>query len=217
MFLYDMKEKTLNIYKLTSDIQAMKNYRLKEMEKISEDKRMFIAQGFLSGLIPPLFEFEFDDPELTFSMEEVSNGFIHKLKVENPIKGSSMITLASYISGELRDRPVVKIEENDKIRYFLLANDKYEKDNHYNGKVMKGIIEIPESLYLLQLLQQEKFKLVGDKNVKKQLSLYKIISTEEVSLDMIKKTSSYVGKPDAYQEILAKAEVDKNILKYVKR
>ncbi len=136
MFLYDMKEKTLNIYKLTSDIEAMKDYRLKEMEKIPEDKRIFVAEGFMSGLIPPVFEFEFDDPETIFSMERL-NDTLHKFREENPVRGSSMMTLASYISGEFSDKTVVKVKDYDKLRYFLLTSEKYERDNQYRGKVMK--------------------------------------------------------------------------------
>lgn len=217
MFLYDMKEKTLNIYKLTSDIQAMKDYRLKEMSKIPEEERIFIAEGFLASLLPPVFEFKLDDPDSIIPMETVNAKFLHKLKVENPIKGSSMITLASYISGELSNKPVVKVEENGKLRYFLISADKYEKDEHYQGKVMKGIIEIPESLYLLQLLEQEKFTLIGKKNIKKQLSLFEVSSIEEVNLDMMKKSDSYAGNTSAYEKVLVKAQIDKNIIKYIKR
>lgn len=217
MFLYDMKEKNLNIYELTGDIQAMKDYRLEEMSKIPEEERIFIAEGFLTSLIPPVFEFELDDSDFVIPMEKVNNNVLHKFKLENPTKGSSMLTLANYISGGLSNKPVVKVKDSNRLRYFLISEDKYQKDECYRGKVMKGIIEIPESLYLLQLLEQEKFTLIGKKNIKKQLCLFEVSSIEEISLDMMKKSDSYAGNTGVYEKTLAKAQIDKNIIKYLKR
>lgn len=82
---------------------------------------------------------------------------------------------------------------------------------------MNGIIKIPESLYLLQLFQQEKFSFLNDKSISELLSLFSVSYTDEIDLEELKKMDKYGMAPDTYQNALDKANKDSQVLKFVKK
>lgn len=102
--------------------------------------------------------------------------------------------------------------------YFLLTQKNYFTCfNNTDKKVKNGIIKIPESLYLLQLFQQEEFSFLNDKSISELLSLFSVSYTDEISLEELEKMDKYGMAPNAYQNALNKANKDSQVLKFVRK
>lgn len=217
MYLYDKHENKLDLYLLKPLETQLCEYRKQEMKKIPGDATIFTAttaSGFGSYKIFELYEDKLDSELLPI---ENVNGNYHKLEPDflvNMYETKEML-LSFYYYGYLKDNRIAKIQDLKKIRYFLLNQTKYMSGNGVD--VIKGIIEIPESLYLLSLIEQEKFSLIGNKDVSDQLNLFKIEQLKEFDLETLEKMDVMGIFPDNYSNIVKKAENDSHILKLIKK
>lgn len=78
-------------------------------------------------------------------------------------------------------------------------------------------MEIPESLYLLSLIEKEKFSLIGNKSISEQLNLFKIEQLKEIDLKSIGTMHNIGILSGGYSSVIKKAENDAHILKLIKR
>ena len=97
------------------------------------------------------------------------------------------------------------------MKYFLLSSNKYLYNR--GKKVLDGMIQIPESLYLLQLIEQEKFSLLDNIDVSEQLKLFTLSYQECVNVKNLEKVDLYQMGLNIYNNVLKKAENDAYILK----
>lgn len=99
---------------------------------------------------------------------------------------------------------------NDKFDvYSLMPDDK----KLYQYRVQE-IIQIPESLYLLSLIEQEKFSLIGDKDVSEKLSLFKLEQIPPVDLETLQMLDKGIA-PGYYSKAIEKAQNHAHILKLI--
>ena len=81
----------------------------------------------------------------------------------------------------------------------------------------ESVINLPESLYLLELLLREKFELLNDKNIQEQLKLFDISCVDSFSLGTLDKLNGYgMINDESMKEIDRKIEQSEKILKLIK-
>jgi len=217
MYLYDKKEDKIDIYDLIPSLKDIYEYRMEQMKKIPEDK--MVIRG-ITGTGIDGYEI-FKNYENKFYNEiipiENVNGSYHKLE-SDPLNGKGKnkeILLDSYYFGHLSDRKIARISDLNKIRYLLLKQTQYRY--YFKKAILEEIIEIPESLYLLSLIEQQKFSLIEDRDISEQLNLFKLEQTKGIDLDTIIRMD-YIGMtPGCYSKVIEKAENDAHILKLIKK
>lgn len=230
MLLYDKKDKdSIRVYEFNGNKEDLMQYRIEEMSKIPENERILEAETYAENWrsISPVFEYYahvFD--EVIIPIEQVNaeksehsvHGRYHLLKNVNTGSVNERILLDSYYYGFLNDRNVARIQDLEKIRYLLLKLEIYDSVLYDSRKkIMREIIELPESLYLLQLLEQGKFSLIGDKDISEQLDLFSIDIFNEFSLMELAIMDECGVTENAYERVLEKAKNDAYVLKLVKK
>jgi len=224
MYLYDKKEKSLDVYSFDANQWVMFEYRERQMLQIPEKNRVLVAEAYSHDVgESPLFEFYANRFDETIIPMEYANSKrdelrYHFLRTGKTSKRNREILLDSYYFGHLSDRNVARLQDINKLRYFLLNKTTYSAELYNNRiKKLENIIELPESLYLLQMLEQGKFSLIGDKNISEQLDLFNISQIGELSLDELKKIDAYGITQNAYEQTLAKAENDAHVLRLIRK
>lgn len=214
MYLYEKNKDKLYIYTFLSDSNKMYEYRVEQMEQIQKDKRIFrgiTGIGIENYEIFKLYENKFDIEIIPI---ENVNGSYHRL--ESVILGdkSREFLYSNYYFGNLNDNKIARVYDLNKLRYFLLINSQYRYD--FDKKILDGILEIPESLYLLSLIEKEKFSLIKDKDISEQLNLFKLEQIKEIDLETIERMDNVGMVPGCYSNTIEKARNDAYILKLVK-
>lgn len=217
MYLYDKKEDKIDIYSFIPNDKKLYEYRFEQMKQIPEDEmvvRGVTGTGIEGYEIFKNYENKFDTEIIPI---ENANGSYHRLE-SDPLNGKGRnkeILLDAYYFGHLKDRKIARLWDLKKLRYLLLKQNQYR---YYFGKViLEEIIEIPESLYLLSLIEQEKFSLIGERDISEQLSLFKLEQTKGINLDTIERMD-YIGMaPGCYSKTIKKAENDAHILKLIRK
>ena len=83
--------------------------------------------------------------------------------------------------------------------------------------VMKGIINIPESLYLLEALLQGRFNLIGNKDINEQLNLFDIQHIGRINISVLKNICEYELLTDSYESIINRIKGNENVVSKVKK
>ncbi len=229
MFLYDKKENSFDVYDFTAKKDDLISYRKNQIEKIPEEERIFIAETHTDpyGYYSPLFERytgnTFNDRILFASdADNDANNDIcyHILKRDNRSKVNNELLLNCYIFGHLEDRSVIRIKYSQNMKYYLLKRKKYDfigSDEDGKNYKMEDIIQLPESLYLLQLLEQGKFTSFNGKDISEQLALYTLTKINEVSNQELEKMDACGITQDAYFKTREKAQNDVHVLRLIKK
>lgn len=234
MFLYDKKENSLDVFSFTACNDDLKCYRITQMKQIPKTERIFVAETHIgqyddSLLLEAYTGETFNDKILSASYADNdseerknSNAYrrYHVLKSDHRSKSHNELLLNYYVSGYLTDRSVVQIQYPEIMKYYLLINARYDlihSDDYGKNYMMNDIIQLPKSLYLLQLLEQGRFTSLDGKDISEQLALFTLEKINEVTLEEIKKMDSCGITQDAYSKAIKKAENDAYILKLIKK
>lgn len=210
---------------------------LDEIEIILIAKTRIFQRKYSSYGPKPLFEVYTKDDRIlsaNYADDCRDNGFSSCVEYHDLIKDSYNERLINcYINGHLANRNVVRIEYPYGIKYFLLKRKKYkcfyehipqsgDDPNssyhvHFKDYIMKDIIQLPKSLYLLQLLEQERFKSLDKEDIAEQLALYTISKINEVSFEELQKMDACGITQDGYSKTIQKADNDAYILKKIRK
>ena len=124
-----------------------------------------------------------------------------------------------YYDGKYTDKKVARVLY-DKVRYYLLTQDKYidAKFRAYT-KYLKGIIQIPESLYMLQLFEQGKYDVLINQglDITKILELYKLDNFGYVEEDELINFDRCEITTNSHTKVLEKAKRDSKLIDMFKR
>ena len=140
-------------------------------------------------------------------IEEAKNASkkaLYTLDTENNHNNLWKETINNYYNGEYDKNEVVTLQNSE---YLLMLKERY----------LLGIY-LTEKLYYLQLLLQEKFELLHDKNVDEQLKLFSVSSfpTYSINLNSIKDLiHSRLIKED-YSDIIEKVNNTSEIISKVR-
>lgn len=217
MFLYDKKDKSVDVFTLTYNAEEMRNYKMEQMKKIPANERGLYTEEIMPDYqsVPILFKKDLYSEVISSSELIGTNKSLNYNIDHNDVAD----LLEWFYSEKYSDRPVARVLELKKLRYLLVASD-YITFREENDKVIakiEDIIEIPKPLYLLQLLQQQKFSAISDEDISEQLDLFKFSYIDNVSFDELKKMDACGITKDAYSRIINKANNDKQLLKLLKK
>lgn len=226
MYIYNINKNILEVYKLNQNRKAITNYKKEQMNLIDEDKQILYTETY-SGIFGETLVFEDylnSSSQEPISIEEANKeipdrrGNYHKLLPSNMTKEERESLLEEYYLGKLTNCNVIKIKDKTKIRYLLLKNHKYEKSSTKpTCKTLKEIIEIPKSLYLLQLLEQGKFQLLNQEDIQEQLSMYTIELFRTINLYDLENIDLCELSENVYQNAINKSKNTNHILKRIKK
>lgn len=232
MFLYDKKEKSLDVYDFTASKESLEKFRMEQIEQIPKDERIMFAETHvkLYGQTPLLKEYigknsnnEILSSDYADNEERKNNdpyGRYHVLRNDKRSDKDHEFLLDLYIHGHFVDKSIVQIQYQEMMKYYLLRRESYGYLGEYDGGKnfkMEEIIQLPESLYLLQLLEQGRFALLDDQDITKQLELYTLTKIYEVSFEELQKMDSCGITENAYSKTRYKADSDSHILKLLKK
>lgn len=217
MYLLDKNNDKIDIYYLHPKDKDLFYYRVEQMKKIPENEKIMCG---VTGVGIEKYEI-FKNYEDKFDIETIPmgnvNGTYHKLEQDilySEGKNKERL-LARFYLGDLRDNKIARVSDLKKIKYFLLKETKYSRILP-DKKILDQIIQIPESLYLLSLIEQEKFSLIGNKDISEQLSLFRLEQEQSINLNTIERMQFIGIAPDCYARTIKKVENDSHILKLLK-
>lgn len=212
MFLYDKKDKSIDVFLLARDSQKVRDYRIEQMKQIPFDKRCLYSEEVVAGYDehPILANANLDEQIILVSDLRGSG----KELGYNTDSDDCVDLLERFYVDKYMDRPVARVEDLMELRYLLIACN-YVNTRKTDGKIIKrieDIIELPKSLYLLQLFEQEKFGAILGEDISEQLKLFTFSHLNSVSLDELQKMDEAGISEGAYSRAIAKAENDKQVL-----
>lgn len=123
------------------------------------------------------------------------------------------------IEGFINNEKMVTTYSNEKqIIHYLLITNQYELESLSSHAVMKNIISIPKSLYLLQLLIQGKFMKIDSNEIDKLLTLFdfSLYPISIIPLKYLEKAFRYGLIDVSTNDINQKLEDSQKILKILK-
>ena len=217
MFLYDNKGDFIDVYKLEPKIDEIKKYRKKEMGRIHKKNRYWYAGTNDSGLK----KLEVSDDVIEFvdlNVRGTRFGFdyFHEFYPFYSVNYSDKF-LKKYLENNEFCYDLHRISgENDDI--FILRLNKSYRYCRYDKVpyIMDGIIRIPKSLYLLELLLQGKTNLINNSDISEQLSLFDISYVDKIESSILKKICECEFIIDSYDSIMSKVEKNKDVINKVK-
>lgn len=209
MNLYKKEDEKIKVYSLIPKVDELIEYKKEEMKNIPKEEQVCKAVTRIGHYGYPVFaehEDEFDT--FIFSMNDV-NGIYHKFwNEENAYERNCYLN--QYYNGKYKNGRAAKVMDLNIMKYFLLRQIAYEHVL-YDKDVNRGIIQIPESLYLLHLIETGNFSLLGNSDVSKQLELFSFNYEHEIDISTIVKMNHNGMAPDCMARVLKKVENDRGI------
>lgn len=217
MFLYDKNGESIDVFTFNERNEELRQYKINEMSKIPIDKRCLYTEEIVTTFqaTPILLKKDLYTEEIS------TKDLIGKNKSLNyytDLKDAEDL-LELYYSDNYTYRPVARLRDLKKLRYLLVASN-YNHIREENNKItmkVDDIIEIPKSLYLLQLLQQQKFSTIINEDLSEQLNLFDFSYINNITLEKINKMDACGATNNIYSNIINKSNNDKHILKLLKK
>ena len=191
MYLYDNDGEFVCIYELVPKTDKIKEYKKREMEKIPEGARLWTS--IASSIDDQIFlqkVHQIPSSRLDFYIPYVSGVSSHRLLLQECENGTIDNYYNSYSSFG-NPLKVKKGKTNKNIPdYFIVTENNYIKDNY--NYIMRNIIAIPESLYLLELLLGKRYDLIRDINdVCEQLDLFEVKEINRIKIQLLHDMRDY--------------------------
>lgn len=225
MYLFEEKNGKINVFSFEPKVNDVKSFKMTEMAKMPKEPLVFQTIEFVIKGDKPIFSGDFngENEKGYYTAKEVSR--VEFLPCE---KSGENLVLKEFYDGNLVDTKnphnLVRIKrgennsQNPKYKHFLVGYSSYKSEpspisrNYSAFKVLR----LPKSLYLLSALEQGKFKLVEDANIKRQLDLFKVQQVDVLPLYHVLATDLF-GITENAQENLTKAiEKSKPLIKTLK-
>ena len=123
--------------------------------------------------------------------------------------------LNQYYNGDFKKSSIARFQTRIGVRNFLMTQEKYKKrgSNYY----IDDILEIPETLYDLQRIEQGEFQQLNGKDIREQLALFTLTKKNEVSMEELQKMDACGITENVYFKISDKAKKDAYVLKLMKK
>jgi len=237
MYLFDRSGDNIDIYTMDPIFKGIKEYKKQEMEKIPFEHRILRIETNAKDLPfnkkfplqPNTHPIDIENSKLTYSNKKVIGSEYHKLGV-TPGAPSNLDfveeKMKEYYFGNYNASQMVRVykfEENKKrlnfVLYLLLNNYYIKEKENSNVQYIENIINIPESLYLLELLSRGQYSLLDNKDITEQLKLFNISEgpVKTYSLQELEEIGKYGFDPYAVPKALHNVEESKSIFERVRR
>lgn len=143
----------------------------------------------------------------------IKKGHINKINEEK----SELIDKLYH--GEFINKTAFKIDYENKFRYLLLTKEHYKAYFHNNQYLtMEGIIDIPEEIYILQLIEAGKISKVEKQNFYDILNLFEFSFKNQVDIQYLEELKKYNLINNTYNFFIdEEASKAPNFIKEIKR
>ena len=217
MFLYENNGKFIDVYKLEPKLDKIKEYKMSEMRKIPSNERVWMAvtnDCDLRKLEKINISSSYSD--LNIRGKRYDFDYFHLFRPSNNVD-KNLQFLEWYYDDEDFIYNLCKIRRDSKYMYILRLQDEYNLPVfNADEYIMDGIMNVTESLYLLEALLQEKFNLIGDNNVTEQLKLFDIQHYGRINTSVLKNICEYKLLTDSYESIINRTKGNENVVSKVK-
>ncbi len=180
MVLYEKNDdNSINVYTFEQNSELTVKYKQEQLNNIPDDEKFFVAKEFQQDInYLSWFERNKDKLEQTiFNINDLNiadNSGIRSFKTNQDLPEFKRIELMNkYIMGmETINSLPIRINFNGVVKYFLLSIEKFINDkNNSNIRICNEIIQLSESLYLLELILRNRFSLIKDRDIQEQLNI----------------------------------------------
>lgn len=230
--VYDKDKELLNIYDFKANKDVLDEFRFEHMNQNNDS--CFTATCYEGNPIFEHYKNELDNK--IFKEEEVNDmyslrGHVLEKGLESGRNVQSIID--SFCYGYQNNKSVARVQYYNKdtgydyLRYFLLTRDCYENCFDSRYKQMRYILELPEILYFLYLIENQKFVKLDDyykqnkkwiqASIKEVLELFKLELIDNCNLDELKKYDKCGITDNAYGKVVERAYNDAHVLRLVKK
>jgi len=200
MYLYEQKENKINVYQLNPTDKLIEEYKRQEIRKIPVTERVYTAKSNLSRQVLPLFnpneivhllDLQYEDVLLIYrafhEVKKYKDLDLAESVLENYYKNNNRINYKNCI--------VVRGINNEICNYYILTQS-YEEYYPFIGstkQVMNGIINVPQSLYILDNIQLGNGNRLKDLEISEQAELFDFSKTpiESFNIEDINKLESF--------------------------
>lgn len=233
MFLYEKREKEIDVYSFLADKKALIEYKKKILEN-QDIYKLFYSLETTNENIKNRF-IEADELNIRFLNHEYKtqnmSDWWSELKCEKSFSKSKQNTyeklLERYINGEFFNiipTRTFKVEDgvDSYINNFLCTSkpkriySNIEKRSYYR---FENIIDLPKELCALQLLENGEFsKLLSTKlSYEDLLKLFSIKQVGSVNIQKLQKMFAFELLPGTYEDTMMKVDITGHVLKKVKK
>ncbi len=171
--LYEKKEGSINIYKVVPKSEEIKRYRKSVLERTKECLVYKLKNGGDNPLIIGnkstyfMHDFVYDNSN---ALESGSWSSIYE-------SSNDFITKSNYLAGIYDTKEVAEVYQynptlNVVHRFLQTMKPEVIARNSYGLVYMSTLLDLPENLYNLHMLLQEKYDRVVNSNIQRQLQLF---------------------------------------------
>lgn len=224
MYLFDKKEKSVNVYKMELDPRTAAIFRQQEMTKIADIKCFKFETCKINKNLGIVFEHQrnqvIDVPLSKLQYDKKIFANYHSIK---PGDNSEQV-MDKYYNGLYNDANIVRVYDYDEaklklkiVRYFLV-NQGYKKILSGEG-FLNGVVSIPETLYFFELLQKGRFDCLDSIDISTLLGLFDICPTpvDEISLDSSEKLDYYGCGTTTKDKLIEKVNGSQKIVQIARK
>ena len=229
MILLEERKNDFKVFDFSVDSSGLAEYKIEQMKQIPETERIYCAVGTKRVIDTEWhFPFEEDSTYSILSSEYVDSNYKDAFGRTHTLYKDSNKHLLNmyYYYGDTTNKNAYRVLYPEKMKYFLAMQQIYKPDeydfflNYLIQKYqMKNIIQLPETLYLLHLLEQEKFSLLQDSeiDISEQLRLFTLKMIDEISKDELRKSDIYGVSNHSLDTAIGRAKKDEQALRLIRK
>lgn len=227
MYIYNKIKDKVEIYKVMPNVKEIYDYKKELMNKINEEKRIIATEIYTDPYFNQLFFEDYQSlaDEKVFKPNEVfftDKGAYQRYQLEKEselTKEEKHKLIDKLCHGEFINQTVFKIDYGNKLRYLLLTKNKYKAYLHNNRYLtMEGIIDIPEDIYILQLIEAGKISKVEKQNFYDMLNLFDFSFENQVDIKYLEELSKCNLVNNTYKNFIDKeSSKAPNFIKEIKK
>ena len=232
MLIYDKKDTEIDIYSISANEAKIKYYKKRIIDSLDEDELFYTLTTNSSNIVSKI-ENNLYQPLIYSNGVFIDNrGWLKLIPMKNtfsynPQRQKEIIE--KYIEGEYDNLDIKSIIERTskedftyKSHSLLLIENFLDTRNTIAGiRVVvfetKNVIDLPNNLYLLYLLQHGEYEKLLSKNIDEQLSLFDIEYLKSVSMIDIKEMIDVGLISGTLFDAVSKVKIGSKVLQKVKR
>ena len=232
MLIYDKKDTEIDIYSIYANEEKIKDYKKKIIDSLDEDELFYILTTNSSNIVSKIKNNSYQPLIYSNGVFIDNRGWLKLIPMKNtfsynPQRQKEIIE--KYIEGEYDNLDVKSIIERIskgdstyKSHSLLLVENFLDTRNAIAGfwEVVfetKNVIDLPNNLYLLYLLQHGEYEKLLSKNIDEQLSLFDIEYLKSVSMIDIKEMIDVGLISGTLFDAASKVKIGSKVLQKVKR
>lgn len=232
MLIYDKKDTEIDIYSIYANEEKIKDYKKRIIDSLDEDELFYSLTTNSSNIVSKIENNSYQPLIYSNSVFIDNRGWLKLIPMKDtfsygPQRQKEIIE--KYIEGKYDNLDVKSMIERTskgdstyKSHSLLLIENFLDTRNTIAGiRVVvfktKNVIDLPNNLYLLYLLQHGEYEKLLSKNIDEQLSLFDIEYLKSVSIMDIKEMLETGLISETLFDAVSKVNIGSKILRKIKR